>query len=59
MRSQAPIAVDTQGLVAFTAIGVAAAAGIATLAIQVRFDGATLTGPQIPDLFADGHDFDA
>jgi ABC-type thiamine transport system substrate-binding protein len=59
MGAQAAIAVNAQGLVAFAAICVAAAAGIATLAIQVRFDGATLARPQIPDTFADGHDFDA
>jgi hypothetical protein len=54
--TQAAIAVDPQCLVAFTAIGMAATAGIATLAIQVRFDGAALTSPHIRDAFTDGHD---
>jgi hypothetical protein len=59
MGAQATIAVNAQGLVAFAAIGVASVARITTLAIHVRFDGATLARPQIPDPFADGHDFDA
>jgi hypothetical protein len=36
-----------------------ATAGIATLAIQVRFDRATLTGPHIRYPFTDGDDLNA
>jgi hypothetical protein len=57
--TQPAIAVDSQRLVAFAAIGMAATAGIAVLAIQVRFDGGALSGPHIRDALTDGDDFNS
>jgi hypothetical protein len=46
---QAAIAMDAESLMMFAAIGMAANAGIALLAIDVGLDGAVIAGPNIAD----------
>ncbi len=56
---EAAVAHYAEGLVRFAAIGEAASAGVAGLAIDVRLDGAVHSGGDVGDMGADGEDFDA
>src|ERR1700722_1754498 len=55
-RTQTAIAVNTECLVAFTAIGVAASTGITMLAIQVWLDGPALANAHICHALTYGDD---
>src|SRR6266446_3022916 len=50
---------DTERLVVLATVGVAAGAGEAALAVDVRLDGATVAGPNVGHTRADGDDLDA
>jgi len=56
---EAAVAHDAEGLVVFAAIGEAAAAGVAFLAVEVRFDGAAVTRADMAYVFTDGNNLDA
>jgi hypothetical protein len=51
--------VDTERLVVLAAVGVARAAGVAALAVDVGFHGAAVAGPDPGDIGADGQHLDA
>jgi hypothetical protein len=48
---------DTQGLVMFTAIGVATSAGVALLAIDIRFYSAVISDGDRGNIASHGNDF--
>jgi hypothetical protein len=50
--------VDAEDLEFFTAVGSAAAAGVAVRVVDIRLDGAAVAGFHICHAVADGEDFD-
>src|SRR5439155_14701315 len=57
--AHATVAHDAKGLVTLTAIGMASAAGIAPLAVDVRLDSATVARFDVCQAFAHGEHLDA
>src|SRR6058998_3632306 len=57
--AHAAVAHHAKGPVTFAAVGMAAAAGVALLAVEVRLDSAAITWPDIRHAFADGEHFDS
>ena len=55
---QAAVAVHAERLVVFAAVGEAAGAGVAPLAVDVGLDAAAVAGSHVRDAGADGHHFD-
>ena len=58
-RPQAAVAMDAERLVLLAAVGVAAAAGVALLAVDVRLDRAAIARPDVGHARADGEHLDA
>src|SRR6185295_15843809 len=58
-RAKAAVAVDAERLVVDAAVGVAAGAGVAVLAVDVRLDRAPVAGRHVRHARADGDDLDA
>src|SRR5947209_6510946 len=58
-RPQSAVAVDTERLRLLAAVGLAAGAGVARLAVDVRLDGAAVAGTDVGDARPDRLDLDA